>query len=83
MLLVAGCSAGGGGGSASDAPMSDEQISKAPGIVHVPTCLGAVVLAYNIEGVSTGLKLTPDTVAGYDYPSGIAENPRCFSAREN
>src|SRR6476469_5479709 len=28
---------------ASDAPMSDEEITKAPGIVHVPTTLGAVV----------------------------------------
>ena len=68
---------------ASDAPMSDEQISKAQGIVHIPTCLGAVVLAYNIEGVTTGLKLTPDTVAGiflgdikqWDDPKLKADNP--------
>src|SRR4051812_4143382 len=25
---------------ASDAPMTDEQLSKAPGILHIPTCLG-------------------------------------------
>ncbi len=68
---------------ASDAPMSDEQIGKAQGIVHVPTCLGAVVLAYNIEGVSTGLKLSPDTLAGiflgdikqWDDPKLKADNP--------
>lgn len=49
---------------ASDAPMSDEQISKAQGIVHIPTCLGAVVLTYNIEGVQSGLKITPEAAAG-------------------
>lgn len=48
---------------ASDAPMSDEQIEKAKGIVHVPTCLGAVAITYNLPGV-TGLKLTPETLAG-------------------
>ncbi len=35
---------------ATDAPMSDEQIAKAAGILHMPTCLGAVVLTYNLEG---------------------------------
>lgn len=49
---------------ATDAPMSEEQLAKAPGIVHVPTCLGAVVLIYNLEGVGTGLKLTPETLTG-------------------
>jgi phosphate transport system substrate-binding protein len=49
---------------ASDAPMTDEQLAKAPGVLHVPTCLGAVALAYRLEGVPTGLKLTPDAVAG-------------------
>src|SRR5262245_25123040 len=44
---------------ASDAPMSDEQLEKAKGVIHVPTCLGAVVLAYNLEGVGPGLKMTP------------------------
>ncbi len=49
---------------ASDAPMNDEQIAKAPGIIHIPTCLGAVVIAYNLEGVPTGLHITPDVAAG-------------------
>ena len=49
---------------ASDAPMSDEQLGKAPGIIHIPTCLGAVVITYNLEGVPSGLKMTPDAVAG-------------------
>ncbi|MBK8251881.1 MAG: phosphate ABC transporter substrate-binding protein PstS [Polyangiaceae bacterium] len=49
---------------ASDAPMSDEQIEKAQGVIHIPTCIGAVVLAYNVEGVSTGLNLSADAIAG-------------------
>src|SRR3954464_12405000 len=49
---------------ASDAPMTDEQIGKAPGILHIPTCLGAVVLTYNLEGVPSGLKVTPEAAAG-------------------
>ena len=48
---------------ATDAPMSDEQIGKAPGIVHVPTCIGAVAITYNLGGVEPGLKLTPEVLA--------------------
>ncbi|MCC6554258.1 MAG: phosphate ABC transporter substrate-binding protein PstS [Polyangiaceae bacterium] len=68
---------------ASDAPMSDDQLAKAPGILHLPTCLGAVVLTYNLEGVPTGLKLTPEAVAGiflgkikkWNDPAITGENP--------
>ena len=50
---------------ASDTPMNDESLGKAPGkLVHVPMTLGAVVLAYNLPDVKTGLKLTPDVIAG-------------------
>jgi phosphate transport system substrate-binding protein len=49
---------------ASDGPMTDQQISDTPGkVFHIPTVLGAVVLTYNIPGVSTELKFTPDVVA--------------------
>ncbi len=48
---------------ASDAPMSDEELAKASGkLLHIPTTLGAVVVAYNAPGVSE-LKLTPDLIA--------------------
>lgn len=48
---------------ASDAPMSDQELKQAPApIVHIPTCLGAVVLTYNLPN-SPKLKLTPDLVA--------------------
>jgi len=51
---------------ASDAPMTDGQIAKITSakILHFPTVLGAVVLTYNIEGVSATLKFTGDTLAG-------------------
>ena len=49
---------------ASDAPMTDAELAKAPAkLVHVPATLGAVVVAYNLPGV-TGLELTPEGVAG-------------------
>jgi phosphate transport system substrate-binding protein len=49
---------------ASDAPMNEEELSKAPRkIIHIPTTVGAVVVAFNLEGVSS-LKLSPDAIAG-------------------
>src|SRR5215470_8799811 len=36
---------------ASDAPMTDEEMSKASGIQHIPTVLGAVVVVYNLPGL--------------------------------
>ena len=47
---------------ASDAPMSDDELSKGAAIVHIPTCLGAVVVTYNLTGDPI-LKFTPDLVA--------------------
>ncbi len=47
----------------TDAFLSDEELAKAPAkILHIPTCLGAVVVTYNISGNPT-LKLTPDVIA--------------------
>jgi phosphate transport system substrate-binding protein len=49
---------------ASDAPMTDPELAKAPGkLVHIPTTLGAVVLAFNLPGIE-GLTLSPEIVAG-------------------
>jgi len=49
---------------ASDGPMSDDNLSKAPGkILHIPTVAGAVVLTYNLAG-NPSLKLDGDSVAG-------------------
>ncbi len=45
---------------ATDAPMSDEELAKAKGgpILHLPTVLGAVVVTYNLSGVTQPLRLT-------------------------
>jgi phosphate transport system substrate-binding protein len=49
---------------ASDGPMSDENLSKAPGkILHIPTVAGADVVAYNLPG-NPRLKLDGETIAG-------------------
>ncbi len=48
---------------ASDGPMSDENLAKAPGkLLHIPTVAGAVVLTYNLPGSPT-LKLDGPTIA--------------------
>jgi phosphate transport system substrate-binding protein len=50
---------------ASDAAMSAELLAKAPGkLLHIPTTLGAVVVTYNVPGVTGALKLSPDVLAG-------------------
>src|SRR5438046_3654379 len=49
---------------ASDGPMSDDNLAKAPGkLLHIPTVAGAVVLTYNLPG-NPALKLDGDTIAG-------------------
>jgi phosphate transport system substrate-binding protein len=47
---------------ASDAPMTDEELARAPGVQHVPTVLGAVVVTYNAP--VSGLRLGPEALAG-------------------
>src|SRR6266404_7563159 len=68
---------------ASDGPMSDENLSKAPGkILHIPTVAGAVVMTYNLEG-NPGLKLDGETIADiflgkikkWNDPKIAASNP--------
>src|SRR5690348_3543375 len=50
---------------ASDMPMKDAQIATMKvKPLHFPTVLGAVVLTYNIAGVTGELKFTPETIAG-------------------
>jgi phosphate transport system substrate-binding protein len=49
---------------ASDAPMTDAELKSAPAeLVHIPTVLGAVVLTYNLQGVSKPLRFSPDVIA--------------------
>ena len=44
---------------ASDGPMSDDELAKAKGgrVLHFPTVIGAVAVAYNLPGVTQQLKL--------------------------
>ena len=49
---------------ASDAPMTDSAIAAIQGnVLHIPTVLGAVVAAYNLQGLSQPVKFTPDVLA--------------------
>ena len=48
----------------SDAPMSDSAITAIQGnVLHIPTVMGAVVIAYNLQGLSQPVKFTPDVLA--------------------
>ncbi len=49
---------------ATDAPMSDAELRQAPApIVHIPICLGAVAITYNLPG-KPSLRLTPQILSG-------------------
>lgn len=49
---------------ASDAPMNEEELARAPGMLHIPTVLGSVAVTYNVPGVSRPLRLDGATLAG-------------------
>jgi len=67
---------------ASDAPLSDEEMAKAPGLLNLPTVLGAVVVAYNLPGIPA-VNLSGPTLAGiflgtitkWNDPAIVADNP--------
>ncbi len=49
---------------ATDAPMGDSAIAAIGGnVLHIPTVMGAVVVIYNLQGVSQAVRFTPDVVA--------------------
>ena len=65
---------------ASDGPMTAEQIQAAPGIMHFPTVMGAVVPVYNIPGVNAQLKFTGPVIADI-YMGKIAKwNDKAIAA---
>ncbi|HEY1764135.1 MAG TPA: phosphate ABC transporter substrate-binding protein PstS [Opitutaceae bacterium] len=68
---------------ASDGPMSDQNLAKAPRTLwHIPTVAGAVVVCYNLEG-GPQLKLDGPTLAGiylgtitkWNDPAIASQNP--------
>jgi phosphate transport system substrate-binding protein len=57
---------------ASDAPMSDDELSKSPGkVLHIPIVVGGEAIVYNLPG-SPKLKLDADTFSGI-YLGNIAK----------
>ncbi len=68
---------------ATDAFLTDEQAAELPApVVHVPTCLGAVVIAFNLPGI-TELKMKNEVLASvflgeikkWNDPKILADNP--------
>ena len=49
---------------ATDAPMIDSAIAAIQGnVLHIPTVMGAVVIIFNLQGVTQVVRLTPDVLA--------------------
>jgi phosphate transport system substrate-binding protein len=48
---------------ATDAPLSANDTANVPNALHIPETIGAVTVAYNLPGVSSGLHLTGKVVA--------------------
>ena len=50
---------------ASDMPLKDDKVKEIPvPFVQLPTVLGSVVPSYNVKGINTELKFTPQVLAG-------------------
>ncbi len=47
----------------SDAPLTASQREAAPNALHIPETIGAITVAYNLLGISSGLKLTGSVLA--------------------
>ena len=70
---------------ASDTPMKDSELAAAKfgPILHIPLTLGAVIPAYNVKGVQTGLKFDGETlgkifagkITKWNDPALVALNP--------
>ena len=46
----------------SDAFLSEKEMAEMPEVIHIPTCMGAVVVAYNLDGVNN-INLSGDVIA--------------------
>lgn len=70
---------------ASDAPMTDGELAKAPGkLLHIPVTMGAVAVTYNLPSLGESqLRLSPEVLAAiflgeiqsWDDPRLVALNP--------
>jgi phosphate transport system substrate-binding protein len=70
--------------AASDVPMTDEQLAQSKvKLVHIPTVIGAVVPIYNLPGINTEVKFSPDVLADiylgkinkWNDPRIVKDNP--------
>ncbi len=70
---------------ATDKYLTDQELKVAPGkLLHIPTVIGAVAVAYNVPGAGHGLKLTPQALAGiyqgkitrWNDPILVRQNPK-------
>jgi phosphate ABC transporter phosphate-binding protein len=67
----------------SDAPLTASQRAAAPNALHIPETIGAITVAYNLPGISSGLKLTGTivadiylgTITNWNDPAITALNP--------
>jgi phosphate transport system substrate-binding protein len=65
---------------ASDAFLSDKELAGMPAqVVHIPTCSGAVVVAFNLPGIET-IRLTPEVLV--DILMGKIKNWNDASLKE-
>ena len=69
---------------ASDAALSNDRLKEMPRkVIHFPTVAGALAMAYNLQGFSGTLKLTPELITGiymgsitvWNDPKIAAANP--------
>jgi phosphate transport system substrate-binding protein len=66
----------------TDAFLSDKEMEEMAPVIHIPTCMGAVVLAYNLDGVES-LNLSGEVIADifagviktWNDPRLVALNP--------
>lgn len=74
----------------SDAFLSEKEMSEMDSVIHIPTCMGAVVVAYNLDGVND-LKLSGEIIADifagkikkWNDPLLVALNPNITLPNEN
>ena len=74
----------------SDAFLSEKEMSEMDSVIHIPTCMGAVVVAYNLDGVDD-LKLSGEIIADifagkikkWNDPLLVALNPNITLPNEN
>jgi phosphate transport system substrate-binding protein len=64
----------------SDAALTTSQRAAAPNAVHIPETIGAITVAYNVPGVSTGLKLTGTIIANIYLGTVVNWNDAAITA---